>query len=240
MLELEGEDKNWPYFYHEGIKKNAIATANIDILAVHGYLDGVAPSTGTGLAKMWTNHVEQFSTPMNKQAWMTETSGYTDLWEKTGDKPGALNLALDIHAALFYGNINAWVWWQGSQAKMDEFSLMSGTTTGKKYSVSKQFYRYIRPGAVRVKSTSSDTDVYVTAYVNQLKGTHTIVIINSGTVDKAVSLTGVGLPSTFKMYRTNSTTENCTFINVVGSGAASSFAIPAKSIVTLQAGGDSL
>jgi O-glycosyl hydrolase len=177
---------------------------------------------------------------MKKEAWMTETSGYTEAWEKVGTKPGALNLALDIHAALYYGNISAWVWWQGSQGTLDEFSLMSGTSTGKKYSISKHFYRYIRPGAVRVKSTTADPDFFVTAYENQAKGTQTIIIINSGSTDKAVSLTGTGLPTTFKMYRTNFGTENCLFIKDVSSGTVSSFAVPAKSIVTLQAGGDAL
>jgi hypothetical protein len=123
---------------------------------------------------------------------------------------------------------------------MNEFSLMSGTSTSKKYSVSKQYYRYIRPGAVRVKSTTDDPDFFVTAYVNSAKGTTTIVIINSGTADKAVTLSGSDLPANYKMYRTNAATENCTFIKEVGSGTAASFAVPAKSIVTLQAGGDAL
>ena len=240
MLEMEGKDGNWPVFYHSGIKNNAITASNIDVLAVHGYSDGIAPSTGSALAKMWTNHTEQFTTPMNKEAWMTETSGYTDSWEATPSKPGALNLALDIHAALFYGNISAWVWWQGSQGTMDEFSLMSGTTTGKKYSVSKHYYRYIRPGAVRIKSLSSDPDIFVTAYENSLKATRTLVIINSGSTDKSVSLSGIGLPATFKMYRTNSSTENCQLIKEINFGAANSFVLQAKSIVTLQAGGDVL
>ena len=171
---------------------------------------------------------------------MTETSGYTDSWEMTGTKPGALNLAMDIHSGLYYGNMSAWVWWQGSQATTDEFSLMSGIATGKKYSISKQFYRYIRPGAVRIKSTSADPDFFVTAYEHTIKGTNTIVIINSGSVDKSVSLAGNDLPGIFKMYRTDSGSENCTYIKDVNSGTANSFAIPAKSIVTLQAGGDAL
>ena len=241
MLEMEGKDENWKWFYHSGIKANSNATKNIDILAVHGYSDGVAATSGSALAKMWTNHLEQFSTPLKKQAWMTETSGYTESWEKTGDKPGALNLAMDIHSALYFGNISAWVWWQGSQSgSIGEFNLMNGTTTGKKYQVSKHFYRYIRPGAVRVKSATDDTDFFVTAYKNSVKGTQTIVVINSGNTEKTISLAGESLQATFKMYRTNSSTENCTFIKDVKPGSANRFAIPAKSIVTLQAGGDTL
>jgi glucuronoarabinoxylan endo-1,4-beta-xylanase len=240
MLDMEGKEENWKWFYHSGVKANADAAKNLDILAVHGYSDGVAASSGSELAKMWINHKDQFSTPMNKQAWMTETSGYIDSWEKTGDLPGALNLAMDIHSGLFYGNMSAWVWWQGCQSTMSEYCLMTGSITSKKYYVSKQYYRYIRPGAVRVKSTSDSPEFFVTAYENSAKGTNTIVIINSGTEDKAVVLNGNDLPATFKMYRTNSTTENCTFIKEVGLGTAASFAVPAKTIVTLQAGGDEL
>lgn len=240
MLEQEASDKNYKYFYHSGLKANPEAAENVDILAVHGYLDGVAASSGSELDKMWSNHEQQFTTPMKKQAWMTETSGYFDTWEKTNGKPGALDLARDMHSALFYGNLSAWVWWQGSQSRPDEFSLMSPTSTGKKYSVSKHYYRYIRPGAVRLKSTAGDPDLAVTAYESAAKKTQTIVIINSGSTDKTVSLAGKGLLGTFKMYRTNSQDENCTFIQDVASGEKGSFAVPAKTIVTLQGGGDAL
>lgn len=132
-------------------------------------------------------------------------------------------LTLDIHSGLYFGNMNAWVWWQGSQAVSDEFSLMSGVVTGKKYSVSKHFYRYIRPGAVRVKSISDDPEVFVTSFEHSGKGTFTLVIINSGNAGKSVKLTGEGLPDIFKMYRTNKETDNCSFIKDITSGTSSEF-----------------
>ena len=191
-----------------------------------------------GVSGFWLFHKNNLSDVSFGKDIFLKTSNL--LKEKTNDKPGALNLAMDIHSALFYGNVSAWVWWQGSQSKIDEFSLMSGTITGKKYAVSKHLYRYIRPGSVRVKSSVDDEAFFVTAFENRANETNTIVIINSGTADKAISLTGEGLPSTFKMYRTNSNLENCTFIKDVKTGASNSFAIPAKTIITLQAGGDVL
>ncbi len=238
MLEMEGKDVNWPVFYHAGIKKNPTTTANIDILAVHGYSDGIAASSGSELAKMWTNHSTQFTTPMNKPAWMTETSGYNDTWEASGGKPGALSLAMDMHSGLFFGNMSAWVWWQGSQGSPNEFSLMSGTNVGKKYYASKQFYRYLRPGAIRVKTAADNAEVFVTAYENTARGTHSIVIINSGEA-RSINIQGSGLPTAYKMYRT-SASENCVLIGDVTLSAAGYFDMPAKSIVTLQAGGDAL
>src|SRR5690606_28826216 len=94
-----------------------------------------------------------------------------------------------------------------------EFNLMNGTTAGKKYYASKHFYRYIRPGAVRVKAESSDSDnIFITAYRHEGNDTHTIVIINSGTTDKVISVTGDDLPASFAMYRTAEGADNCSFI----------------------------
>lgn len=238
MLDMEGADINWPHFYHSNLKADAGASDQVDILAVHGYNDGVAPTSGSGLAERWTNHKEQFSNPMDKPAWMTETSGYADAWLGDGTTPGALNLAQDIHAGLYYGNMSGWIWWQGSElGSIGEYNLMNGTTSGKKYHASKQFYRYIRPGAVRVGAASSDAEnIFVTAYHHEEKGTHTIVIINSGTSDKLISVTGDDLPGTFDMYRTNAD-NNCDLISTIDAGPDKTFVLPAQSIVTLQAGG---
>jgi O-glycosyl hydrolase len=88
MLNDEGADNNFPYFYHNKLKSDPAAMSQMDILAVHGYLDGVAASSGSVLADYWTNHKEQFTQPANKKAWMTETSGYVDAWEGENSKPG--------------------------------------------------------------------------------------------------------------------------------------------------------
>ncbi|MGD0754995.1 MAG: glycoside hydrolase family 30 beta sandwich domain-containing protein [Bacteroidales bacterium] len=241
MLEMEGKSDNWPYFYHQAIKNNATAKDNIDILAVHGYSDGISATSGSELARMWTYHAEQFSTPLNKPAWMTETSGYSDSWISSGTTPGALNLAMDIYSGLNYGNMQAWVWWQGSEASgISNYSLMSNNTCGKKYYVSKHYYRFIRPGAIRVKSTSDDPEVFVTAFNHQEKGTTTIVIINDGSEAKSVSVLGDDLPAVFTIYLTTSGSENCKEAGTLNPGQDNQFELPAKSIVTLQAGGDPL
>ena len=46
MLEMEAADNNWPWFYHKQILDSPQARNNVDILAVHGYSDGVAPTSG--------------------------------------------------------------------------------------------------------------------------------------------------------------------------------------------------
>jgi glucuronoarabinoxylan endo-1,4-beta-xylanase len=236
MLEMEAADNNWPWFYHKQILDSAAARANLDILAVHGYSDGVAPTSGSTLGHLWQNHKQRFADPMNKKQWMTETSGYVDAWNGS---PGAFALGLDIMSALNNGNVAGWVWWQGSEnpgstSGVGEFALMNGLVKGKKYYASKQFYRYIRPGAVRVGATSVNSNVFVSAYEHAGAGTHTIVLANTSTGTQTVTVGGAGLPTTFTIYRT-SATDNAA--NVGDYAAGTPLALPARSIVTLQAGG---
>lgn len=241
MLAMEGKDINWRWFYHSAIKANPDAAANLDILAVHGYSDGVLPNSGSELVEMWKNHAEQFSTPMGKNVWMSETSGYTEAWETADGKSGAFSLGLDIMTALVHGNVNGWIWWQGSELDgIDEYNLMNGVTPGIKYYVSKHYYRFIRPGAVRLGATTSDPDVYVTAFEHDANGTMTVVLINAGD-PKVISLEGTGVPQTFEMHRTNpDAAEKCVRVPDISSGAGGRFLLPARSIVTLQAGGNPL
>jgi glucuronoarabinoxylan endo-1,4-beta-xylanase len=242
MLDMEGANINWPYFYHNAIKMNPTASGNIDILAVHGYSDGISPTSGSGLAERWTNHREQFSGPLNRQAWMTETSGYADTWLGTADKPGAFNLAQDIYAGLYYGNMSAWVWWQGSQLDgIGDYNLMKGTSAGKKYYASKHFYRFIRPGAVRVNATSTEPEsIFITSFTHDTNGTLSIIVINSGAKDRLVKIEGSDLPANFDLYRTTAGEDNCNLIGKVYSGNDSTFLLPARSIITLQSGGNPL
>jgi O-glycosyl hydrolase len=170
---------------------------------------------------------------------MTETSGYQDAWNGS---PGAFALGLDIMSALNNGNVAGWVWWQGSEnpgstAGVGEFALMNGLVKGKKYYVSKQFYRYIRPGAIRVAATSTNNNVFVSAYEHAGAGTHTIVLANTSTSPQSVSLGGTGLPATFTIYRTTAT-ENA--VNAGDYPTGTSLSLPARSISTLQAGGTPL
>ena len=152
--------------------------------------------------------------------------------------PGAFALGLDIMSALNNGNLAGWVWWQGSEnpGKLPawQFALMNGLIKGKKYYVSKQFYRYIRPGAVRVGASSANSNVFVSAFEHAGAGTHTIVLANTSTSAQSVTVGGANLPASFTIYRT-SASENA--LNAGDYAAGSPLSLPARSITTLQAGG---
>ncbi|HEY4655093.1 MAG TPA: hypothetical protein VIH22_11285, partial [Cyclobacteriaceae bacterium] len=93
----------------------------------------------------------------------------------------------------------------------------------------------------RIKAASGDPDtLFLTAYRHEANDTYTIVIINSDTNDRLISVAGDDLPSAFSMYRTTSDNDNCTLITTVETGSDKTFVLPGRSIVTLQAGGDPL
>ena len=232
---LDSEASNPTSNYTGTIIQDPATLKNIDIFAFHGYSDGVQATAIEKHKALWETAYENFYVPTKKPLWMTETSGFGENWLANGT-PGSLDLGIAIESSLKYGKAAGWVYWSGSEARSganNVFSLMDGTTVKKRYYVSKQFYRYIRPGAVMLDAESSDSDVLSTAFYNNASNTFTSVLINTTNVDKVVSLTGNSIPASFTGYLTTSdTTKNCSDIGTLNNGAIS---LPANSILTLVA-----
>jgi glucuronoarabinoxylan endo-1,4-beta-xylanase len=236
MLEIEcgrsdaGEFDPW--WYTGRLLERPDALAELGAWAVHGYSDGVAATSTSKMATLWTE-LEAAVRDTDRPIWMTETSGYADDWEP-GDLPGAIDLAQGIFAALRYGNASAWVWWQGSELDgPSEYGLMGGAERlSKRYFVSKQFYRYIRPGARRIEVTSDDDEVLVVGFDHPEMGALTLVVINVGEQEKSVTLQGPALPADFAAFR-SSATEDCEALGTVGGDA---IVLPARSVTTLVNG----
>jgi O-glycosyl hydrolase len=237
MLGIEAGGANGfdPYWYTANFMKSEAALAQLGIVAVHGYSDGVLATPASKMSKLWASFLAGTAST-RLPIWMTETSGYLDTIEGNGTLPGALDLAQSIYAALYHGHLAAWVWWQGSElgnSAPGEFGLMSSTTKrGKKYYVSKQFYRYIRPGAQMVQAASDDPEVLVAAFEHPITSAFTVIAINAGTTGKTATISGAGVPAEFQAYRT-STSENCANLGTV---TPATLALPARSITTLVNG----
>lgn len=235
MLGMEGgKDRQW--FYNANLMKDPQAIQQIDLLSVHGYQDGVTPTASSQLANLWKTTVNEHMVPTGKPYWMTETSGYFDTWQGRDGKPGAFSLAQDIFSALHHGNVSAWVWWQGSDLRgIDEYALMNGVVTGKKYAISKHYYRFIRPGARRVAVNFNESEgVFAAAFEHVGMSATTIVIINVNREKVKLNLSGAGLPNSYEMFVTTETSnDNCRLTGTVSDAA---IVLPAQSVVTLVNG----
>jgi ankyrin repeat protein/O-glycosyl hydrolase len=162
--------------------------------------------------------------PLNRQTWMTETSGHQPNWD------GALKLANDIYDYIVGGNMSAWLYWQISTNSASEFALMKGSEPTPKYYASKHFYRWVRPGALRIDGQSSHPNLLVSAFKHEYDGTLTLVLINKDEHDLEVQLAIEGMPNnTYEVYRSGES-ENCISL---GKQKLTSIKIPAKHIITL-------
>ncbi len=213
--------------YEYDIINDPCANVQMGIWAVHGYgNDGMTPVPGAQEVVQWTAAWNRFGST-GRRLWMTETSGYAETWADSRQ------LAESIYAALRYGNISAWVWWQlGSSGEPNPFELTSAGQPTKRYYISKHYYRYVRPGAMRVSCSSNDPNVLVTAYKHLTKNTLTLVLINTADAARTINLSNSGylVPDTLTIYRTTAS-ENCVNVGTVVPNG--SFSMPASSVVTL-------
>src|SRR5205085_12199144 len=140
------------------ILTDAVALSYVHILATHGYAFDGATVASTD-AQTW-QAMYNWGAPSAKPLWMTETSGFAN------DMSGAISLGKAMYTAITYGNVSAWMFWELSQASIDEYSLMSSSgAKSKRYYVSKNLYRYVRPGAYRISAIApGQSNIYPMAF----------------------------------------------------------------------------
>lgn len=177
---------------------------------------------GFETARKWYDATKQYQ----RQSWMTETSGHSMNWQ------GAMKMASDMYDYLVGGNMSAWIYWQIAEPNSD-YAIMDGAKTSPKYFAAKHFYRYVRPGALRIDGTSSDKDILVSAFKHNEQGTLTMVLINKGDKESNVKieLTGKNLPENFDWYRSTER-EQCELKGTQKNGSLL-VSLPPQSIVTL-------
>ncbi len=211
--------------YINAVKNDPIAKLYGDIVAIHNYdADGI--NVGGAGAEEWARIYEwaQQSEPVCP-TWMTETSGHANTWN------GALELAGNIYNALAFGNASAWVYWSFAVNKDSEvFGLVVDNEPCCKFFVSKQYYKYIRPGAIRVNVTFSDAEVPCIAFKHNQEKTLTLVLLNKSDDPKVVQISGANLPESFASY---TTAENRNFTRGAEIPGGGVILLPGSSITTL-------
>jgi len=210
------------------IRGDAEALGYMGAWAVHGYTDGVAADTGSFGG----------GTETDKPLWMTETSGraYGETW---ADWDKAMVTARSMLNYLRQGKISLWTWWSLQLPNDSEnnyaYSLHAGGRPTLKWHVSRHFFRFIRPGARQVSSTSSDSEVLAVAFWNETGECLTVVLVNQSTSSKTVNgvtVSGGSTPATFE--RIVSTATEQSVASTVGS--SEQITLPAQSVTTLVAG----
>ena len=219
------------------LNNDEYARKYVDIVAVHGYeRTGISAGEigGDLWEKYYTDYVNFPGFP--KQFWMTETSGQPNTHE------GAMRLISGMSNAITHGRLNAWVYWTISGEATDPYdpaqiyNLMLNGVKLKKYYVSKNYYRYVRPGARAVECNSTNIDILVNAFWHEENNTLTYVLINKSGEEKIMNFDTYEMANDTRLFWT-SETENCEEI-VIPSGSEA-FLLPPMSVSTFfLEGGD--
>jgi O-glycosyl hydrolase len=211
--------------YINAVKNDPVARNYADVVAIHNY-DADGASVGGAGCDYWNNIYNWAQTGDTKyKTWMTETSGHADTWD------GAMTLAGNIFNALDCGNASAWAFWSFSVSEgSPEFGLVVSNRPTSRYYVSKQYYKFIRPGAVRIGASSAG--IPAIAFKDDQAKTVSVVLLNNTTQPQAIEIKGKGIPSYWDSY-TTSNSRNCEKGATVGPDGL--IILPPSSVTTLMA-----
>jgi O-glycosyl hydrolase len=226
--------EGWDYAqqYAAAIEADPTASADTAVFTSHGYTE--APTTPLS---GWT-----------KPAWETEWSTF-ETWDPAwddGTDASGLTWAQHIFAGLDSANLNAFLYWWGSTTPSEngdnegliEINGSTVTPSGRLWAFG-NFSDFVRPGAVRIGASTSDSNLTMDAFKNT-NGTISVVVLNTGSASDSVtySLSGTGTPNgaTVTPYLTNSSTNVAAQATTSVSGGAFSSAIPARSLETYVVG----
>jgi glucuronoarabinoxylan endo-1,4-beta-xylanase len=210
--------------YESPVMSDGATAPYLQRFIVHTYTNGVTPTPGDQAVTQWVP-AATYSGQQNRPIWMSETSGYDTAWT------GAMELWVGMYAALKYGKCSGWMFLNLSTYNGTEFCLMQAGSFTRLGAVSKHFFRYVRPGAQMVSCKDSPTDSVFACAFKQTGTSFTIVMMNSAASQRVVPLIGSGLPASFTVYQSTTSTV-CVNVGT----ATTSVTMPAKSVVTLYNG----
>ncbi len=241
--------------YLQNLAADPVAAAAESFFCIHGYAsDGVSaanatPTTWLWWANGWTSspaagipaNVQGF-TAFGKKSWMTETSGENPAWLSPASgfpSGGAWSIAVRIHQALVYGQQSAWAYWQLTDGNLVGAQTLTDahlTNTSPKYVAAKHFFRYIRPNAVRIDATvSNSTNLLGSAFLHETNRSLTAILLNTTSNAISATLALTNLPFSLSTFRTftsfNSNYWSASSIQV--SNSTATVTVPGYGIVTL-------
>jgi O-glycosyl hydrolase len=222
--------EGWDYAqqYASAIEADPTASAGTSVFTSHGYTQAPASALSG-----WT-----------KPAWETEWSTF-ETWDPAWDDgtgASGLTWAQHIYTGLTAANLSAFLYWWGSTTPSENgdnegLIQINGSTvasSGRLWAFA-NYSRYVRPGAVRIGATSSNSAVDLTAFKNT-DGSVAVVALNTAASADPItySLSGTGIPNgaTVTPYLTNASSDTAAQVASTVSGGAFTATIPARSLVT--------
>lgn len=208
--------------YLDELTRRTGAIDALTAVASHGYIDGYA----SDLQRQSAKALSRLASRRGKRAWITEGGTGAHAW------PMPLHhVAASFIYALRDGDVTLLMPWQSVTREPDEHGLMTLGGLTKKTYVVMHFWRFIRPGMVRIASRAAGQ---LDALAFHAPNSHEsiLVLLNRTTSPQPVSLKLIGkqLASIAAAYVTDATRNLAAATGANGARVA----VPAESIVSLR------
>ncbi|KAG8951179.1 hypothetical protein FRC04_006661 [Tulasnella sp. 424] len=238
------------------LNSNGLSSVKITCCDAVGWADQKTLTAGLVAAGMeqymgvMTSHMYggDPTTPLTTslKVWQTEGADLNDAWCTTWYSSGGLceglTWANKIHVGIVNANLSAYMYWQGVEVNQPQASsylvASDGTTvtpSGRLWAFA-MWSRFIRPGAYRVSTSGTVTNVGIGAFKNT-DGTIVVVFTNTGSTAQSVTLSFNGFaPSSAAAYLTdNNNTVASTTATL--SGGAVTVSVTAYGVLTVKLSG---
>jgi O-glycosyl hydrolase len=193
---------------------DASVAQDVGVMAQHGYCGPATPIAVNSYGK---------------HLWMTEISSQSG-GGYDGSMTEALGWANIIHGYLATGQVNAFVWWCTSDPSNVCLADGSGNLARRAYATG-NWSKFVRPGWSRIDVTDT-SGMKISAFKNSTSRKFAVVVVNSG-ASKSNTFTLNGFnAATVTPWITDASRALIQESEVVVSGGALSYTIPANCVVT--------
>ena len=214
-------------------------------ISVHAYDLSVDFYNVDAYRTKWRD-VRKLVSRYRKPLWMTEFSNYSGAFSgrEQGTWKEALAWARHMHLALVEGECSAVLFWGLYFDKKGEALIYAKENKAGKYEITPKFYtsrnyfRFVRPGAVRLECSPTGGKLEASAYWHSGSRKLTLVAINPGRKERFATLriSGLSEPKSTELYRT-SEREKCLKLDLEKEKVdASRLRFPPESVTTLVFG----
>lgn len=208
--------------YLDAIARRPSAKRPLAVIAAHGYTDGYTSDPH----RESTAAFARLAAKYGDKTWITEGGFGGHEW------PAPLHqLATAFLYALRDGGVSLLTPWQTFTRQPDEHGLMSLQGATKKTYVAMQFWRFIRPGMVRI-GVETGGKLDAVAFEDVAAETAVVILLNRDQIDKPISLqwSGESLVDLKAVFMTDAL-RNCT--QTSGRHSTRVLVIPPEAVVTL-------
>ncbi len=214
--------------YTNAITSDPTVNGYVGVISSHGYTGfPIFTLTGTG----------------QKHIWQTEWSTF-DAWDPSwddGSNDSGFTWAQRAYTGLTAANLSAFFYWWGLANSTDNQGLIlyknNAIETSKRLWALANYSRFVRPRAIRIGTTSSNSNLQLTAFKNT-NGSISIIVLNTSKSDTPVTFslqnTGITQDYVATPYITNALHNTAAQAQLSIQNQTFSATVPARSLVTYQ------